>query len=127
MEAAKPGVGLRRAIEEGRGIMNDLPPALFQHWVHTFEQDASGTRSYKPSGAPMPRARGRGGIELRPDGTLVDIRIGRDDRSQRVTGRWHHVGQNRLLFTFDDGSQQQVEIVGLDDNELKMRIENRNP
>jgi hypothetical protein len=102
--------------------MPDLSSALFRRWLHAFEEDAAGIRSYRPTGAPMPRARGREGLELRPDGTFADIRIGRDDRSQQVTGRWHHVGENRLMLTYDDGSpKREVEIISLSDEELKLR------
>ena len=91
--------------------------------MHHFESDAGGIARYRPAGAPMPRARGRDGLELKADGTLVDLRIGPDDRLRRVPGRWRHIGKDRLLLTFDDGSpMKEAEIVGVDEANLQLRL-----
>ena len=51
--------------------MSDLPEELFRRWVHVREEDEGDVRVYRPSGADIPPARGRRGIEFRPDGELL--------------------------------------------------------
>ena len=43
-----------------------LPDALWQHWVHSFEEDGRASRAYRPRSYAFPRARGREGFELQP-------------------------------------------------------------
>ena len=53
------------------------PPELFRRWVHVREEDEpGGVRVYRPADHPIPPARGRDGVEFRPDGTVVAYAIG---------------------------------------------------
>jgi hypothetical protein len=45
------------------------PALLYRHWVHAREEDRTGVRVFRPDDYPLPPARGRDGIEFRPDGT----------------------------------------------------------
>jgi hypothetical protein len=68
--------------------MSGLPDALFRRWTHSFEEDEGDVLVYRPREYPFPRARGRAGIEFRPDRTFVDWRIGRGDAGHPVEARW---------------------------------------
>jgi hypothetical protein len=77
----------------------DLPPELFRRWMHSHEEDEGDLRVYRPASYKFPPARGRRGLEFKPDGELVlygpgRVRVG--DRGLeivsvepgRLTARW---------------------------------------
>src|SRR4029453_16327916 len=66
--------------------------ALFKHWVHSFEEDTPSARVYRPKGYAFPRARGRAGVEIKPDGDYVPYDIGRGDGSVGVKGTGKQIG-----------------------------------
>ncbi len=101
--------------------MTELPPeALFRHWGHSFEEDNESSTAYRPQDFPFPRARGRQGLEFRPDGTVVDWQIGPGDKTRPVEGRWilERPGQLRLLFPNRD---RTVELVTVEGDRLRLR------
>jgi len=50
-----------------------------QRWWHSFEEDHDDVAVYRPDGFEFPPARGRRGIEVEPDGSVVELGLGRDD------------------------------------------------
>jgi hypothetical protein len=63
-------------------------------WTHSFEEDHDGISVYRPDDFAFPPARGRRGVEFRPDGTLVEWAIGRGDAPEaRPGGRWDAAGR----------------------------------
>ncbi|MGW1344154.1 hypothetical protein ACWCOV_24135 [Kribbella sp. NPDC002412] len=63
-------------------------------WTHSFEEDHDGITVYRPDDFAFPPARGRRGVEFRPDGTLVEWVIGRGDAPEaRPDGRWDASGR----------------------------------
>jgi hypothetical protein len=98
------------------------PEALFRRWQHSFEEDDDMAAVYRPADFPFPRARGREGIEFRPDGTVVDWQIGPGDRSQPVEGRWILEQSGRIRLTFGAGiSDRTIELLAVDDDVLRLR------
>jgi hypothetical protein len=69
----------------------DLPPELFRRWVHVREEDDGDVRVYRPAGSDIPPARGRRGIEFRPDGELLVYGPGRADKPEASPGSWDDV------------------------------------
>ncbi|WP_168176617.1 hypothetical protein [Williamsia sp. 1135] len=55
-----------------------------QTWWHSFEEDHDDVAVYRPDGFGFPPARGRRGLELDPDGTVVELGLGRDDTPSRA-------------------------------------------
>jgi len=103
--------------------MSELPPEAFGHWRHSHEEDTTGLKVYRLVDHPFPRARWRHGLELRADGTYVDHRLGPDDRSRRVTGRWTAEGAGRIHLHPDDAAMapQVLEIASVEHGLLKIR------
>jgi hypothetical protein len=103
--------------------MNDLPDAIYRRWGHSFEEDRDGVTVYRPAGYAFPRARGRAGIEFRPDGEFIDWRIGRGDARQAVLGRWSDAGGGRVRISFEGGDRapQELEIVECGEDILRIR------
>lgn len=56
-----------------------------QTWWHSFEEDHDDVAVYRPDGFGFPPARGRRGLEVDPDGTVVELGLGRDDTPSRTT------------------------------------------
>jgi hypothetical protein len=71
--------------------MGDLPPDLFRRWVHAREEDEGDLRVYRPAGFDLPPARGRRGIEFRPDGELLVYGPGPADKPTASPGQMNDV------------------------------------
>lgn len=83
-------------------------PALFRHWVHSFEEDTAAARVFRPSDFDFPLARGRSGIELRPDGSVVDWAIAAGDGSEARPAHWIADAAGNVVVIAENGSQQAV-------------------
>jgi hypothetical protein len=72
---------------------------LFRRWGHSFEEDHDDVRVYRPAEFDFPRARGRDGIEFRPDGSYIDWVVGPGDAREPQGGRWQLEGDGRIRVT----------------------------
>jgi hypothetical protein len=70
---------------------------LLGRWVHSHEEDQGDEAVYRPASWAFPPSRGRGGFELRQDGTLRRWGPGPVDRPQESTGRWRLDGDQLVL------------------------------
>jgi hypothetical protein len=84
--------------------MGDPPPELFRRWVHAREEDEGDLRVYRPAGSDLPPARGRRGIEFRPDGEMLVYAPGPADKPTASPGR-----------------MEDVEIVSVEPDRLTLR------
>jgi hypothetical protein len=84
--------------------MADLPPELFRRWVHAREEDEGDVRIYRPAGYDLAPARGRRGIEFRPDGEVLVYGPGPADKPTATPGR-----------------MEDVEIVSVEPDRLALR------
>src|SRR4051794_13969885 len=78
-----------------------LPSELFQHWIHSREEDSDGIEVYRPEGFPFPPSFGRDGFEMHRDGRFVQDDIGPADGTVQVEGRWEQVAARRVAVSFD--------------------------
>jgi len=89
------------------------PPApLFRRWVHVREEDTEGVRVFRPADRPLPPARGRAGIEFRPDGTFADLRPGPTDAPVASVGRWSAASTSRLTLTYPPEARSATSPTG---------------
>lgn len=104
-------------------IMNELPDEIFRIWIHSFEEDQNGIIVYRPVGYGFPRARGREGIEFRPDGMFISYEIGPTDASRGINGQWKIEGSGRVRVSFEGNVRPSriLEILQIDVEILKMR------
>ena len=96
--------------------MADLPPELFQHWVHSHEEDSGDVQVYRPADYPFPPARGRRGFELRPDGELLLYGPSPSDKPEATTGTWSPSGAGRVRL-----GDRELEIVSASGDRLTAR------
>ena len=61
----------RHDISTGAGAAGQLPPELFKHWIHSFEESTDEADVYRPEGFAFPLARGRHGLEIRSGGDFI--------------------------------------------------------
>ncbi|WP_229391752.1 hypothetical protein [Methanosarcina sp. DH2] len=103
--------------------MTELPNEIFQEWMHSFEEDTNGITVYRPIEYDFPRARGRGGIEFRPDGVFIDWEIGPSDASRGINGHWEIEGPGRVRVSFEGNVRPPriLEILQIDAGILKVR------
>jgi hypothetical protein len=57
---------------------------LSGRWVHAHEEDEGDVQVYRPAGYDLPPARGRRGIEFRPDGEVVVLGPGPADKPTAI-------------------------------------------
>ena len=102
--------------------MGGLPDALFRRWLHSHEEDEGDVRVYRPAGYDLPPARGRRGLEFRPDGELLVLGPGPADKPQASTGRWEPAGEHHARVTLPTAdAPQDLEIVSVEPDRLALR------
>ncbi len=103
--------------------MTELPKEIFRRWTHSFEEDTDGVIVYRPVEYDFPLARGRRGIEFRPDGVFIDWEIGSTDASHGINGRWKVEGPGNVLVSFEGNFRESriLEILQCDAGILKVR------
>jgi hypothetical protein len=95
---------------------------LFKSWGHSREEDADGLTIYRPSGFAFPLSRGRDWIEFRPDGGVLHLGSGPDDRSRAVAGSWASVGHDILEVRRPaETAPRRMTVVYCDAHVLKVR------
>ena len=97
-----------------------LPEELFRRWLHSREEDEGDVRVYRPAGYDLPPARGRRGLEFRPDGELLEIGPGPADKPEATPGHWESAGDRRARVSLA-GEPKEFEIVDLEPDRLKLR------
>lgn len=102
--------------------MNELPEAAFKSWIHSREEDSFGIRVYRPQGYRFPPSRGRTGFEIRPDGAFVRIDIGPADGTRGIHGRWRTEPGRRVRIQYDDGREETIILVSVDEDLLKVQM-----
>ncbi len=103
--------------------MIELPKEIFRRWGHSFEESTSEITVYRPAEYEFPRARGRAGIEFRPDGTFIDWVIGPDDARRGVNGHWQIETpvRVRVFFEGDVRAPRILEILQCDATVLRVQ------
>jgi len=99
------------------------PPELCQRWLRAHEEDEGDAQVYRPASHELPPSRGRSGLELRRDGSLLETRPGADDRSAATRGRWTLAG-NRLCLFRDAAAQapdRELEVISLEADRLVLK------
>lgn len=85
-----------------------LPEQVFGKWVHSHEEDEGDRIVYRRPSYAFPPARGRDGIELRPDGTATYYAIAATDGTERVDATWEATGSSDVKLTFPSGKHPFV-------------------
>jgi hypothetical protein len=90
---------------------------LIGGWVHAHEEDDENGQVYRPAGAELPPSRGRQGLELRADGTLVESVPGPVDVPESSEGTWSLEG-DELVLSRADGTERRLRVVSAEPERL---------
>lgn len=103
--------------------MNNLPPAIFQHWIHSREEDREDTQVYRPRGYQFPPSRGRDGFEFKPNGEFILSGLGPTDRPQSMTGTWTLQANNQIKIQVSvwGDAGRVMEVISCNDEMLRIR------
>jgi hypothetical protein len=101
--------------------MPDTTDRLSRRWLHSFEEDHEGIQVYRPSGHPFPPARGRAGIEFRPDGTFLDLPVGRGDANEVRPCRWYREPRGPVHVHAGSGEPRIMEVLHLEPDRLEVQ------
>lgn len=95
---------------------------LYQHWVHSHEEDTATEKVFRPATFNFPRSRGRKGFELKADGTLMNVGIGPTDRPTKSANTWQ-IENDTITFhqESDATTRQTMNIVSVDANRLVVK------
>lgn len=92
--------------------------ALFQHWTHSYEEDQSGRKVYRPAGYDFPPSRGREGFEIRKDGIYIRHAIGRADYPEKFEGAWKMKGRDKLIVDLPETPLLEIKILSVEKDRL---------
>ncbi len=103
--------------------MTELPREIFRKWGHSFEESTGEITVYRPAEYEFPRARGRAGIEFKPDGTFIYWGIGPADKRIGINGHWQieSPGRVRVFFEGNVRAPLVIEILQCDAEILRVR------
>jgi len=96
---------------------------LCKRWLHSYEEDTAEQIVFRPASFNFPPARGRDGFELRPDQSMMELRIGPTDRIEEVPGKWRLDHGDRLLFYEQSSSNptRAMQIMSADQDRLVIK------
>ena len=75
---------------------------IFSSWIHSNEEDDKTKEVYRPPSYDFPPSRGREGIAIEENGTIIFGNLDVDDRSQKIIGDFKIKEPNILNIFFKD-------------------------
>ena len=98
-------------------------PNLFQQWKHAHEEDTKELKVYRPSSFDFPLSRGREGLNIHRDGTLVQTLIGASDLPEEVKAKWQLKHKSNLLIRPFEKNRptQEWEIIEVTKDKLTIK------
>jgi hypothetical protein len=96
----------------------DTEKILRRRWVHSHEEDTNKEMVFRPAAFAFPPSRGRRSFELKPDGALVEGRIGPTDRPLETEGNWELQGDRLVLYRGPSEMSRVMRIASVDDDRL---------
>lgn len=96
----------------------DTERILRRRWVHSHEEDTDTEMVFRPAAFEFPPSRGRRSFELKPDGALLEGRIGPTDVPLETEGNWELRGDRLVLHRGPSESSRVLRIASVDDDRL---------
>jgi len=99
------------------------PAAIFQHWIHSREEDTSGLEVFRPEEFAFPPSFGRDGFEMKRNGQFIQDDIGPADGIVHVLGRWKLLNPQAVAVSFPGTAREgyAFEIEAVDNAVLQIR------
>lgn len=102
-------------------IESQFPTGLIRHWVHSFEEDSSDIRVFRPSNFTFPPARGRESFEFLPNGQCIHHPIGPADELVSLPGTWKMIASDRCRMSVKGTTPLDFKIIELSKEKLVVK------
>jgi hypothetical protein len=101
----------------------ELPPLIFKHWIHSYEEDSDQVMVFRPVGHEFPLSRGRDGFEIRRGGRFILHSFGPTDQSISIVGTWRVTGHLQIGVTFpkEKPSSRVLTILSVTEEILRVK------
>lgn len=103
-------------------IKSELPNEIFQHWIHSYEEDSGDIKVFHPENYDFPLSRGRKSFEFKKDRKFLRYDIGPADVPKKIIGEWKSPTKNRIYVLYTHLSQDSFDIIYCDKNVLKIKL-----
>lgn len=112
------------ACQEKSGQNPEIAPSILTGmWIHSFEEDNTRQKVYRPEDYPFPAARGREGFEIRQDGRFIYRVIAPADGYLTYEGEWELRNGRILSVRFEREEIQDFSLSILSATENKLVVE----
>ncbi len=103
-------------------------PAIFQKWLHSYEEDSGNLKVYRPSSFDYPLGWGRAGMKFKENGCFNIYEFSPNDEQVLIHGLWKQITKNRFEITFPLGEKETyiIEIKELKSQLLIINKEKQN-
>jgi len=93
---------------------------LYQHWLHSHEEDTESELVYRPATFDFPPSRGRVGFEFLPSGTCAIFGIAPTNGSQKSDCRWsfENAKNLKIIISFESGETNTLYIKNIEKDKL---------
>jgi len=109
-------------LKEEKRVSKDI----LGHWIHSFEEDSVGSKTYRFSSYKFPASRARGGFEIKANGEFIKYEIASQDGNIKVYGSWQPIDLNKIKVTFPAHNIiDTVKIVAVTPGYLKVQLATR--
>jgi hypothetical protein len=98
--------------------MTVVPEDLVGSWIHAHEEDTESELVFRPAGRELPPSRGRRAIELRDDGTLVQVAPGPVDVPTEAHGSWELSEDGVLTCRPAEGQAWEAQVIRAEPDRL---------
>jgi hypothetical protein len=97
---------------------------IYSAWVHSYEEDITSKKVYRPPSFEFPPSRGRESLDIKTNGEIVFNNIGPDDRPQKISGNFKIKDSNKLYIEFNNKTSPFIiTILSCDKNILVIQRE----
>lgn len=106
----------------GDRVQNVFSSKIYQHWIHSYEEDIDGLQVYRSSEYQFPPSRGREGFEIKENRQFILYTIGPTDRPQAILGHWEKLDETTLKVLLKGRENQAliINIIDVSDQYLKI-------
>lgn len=103
--------------------VKSLSKGIFNHWIHSHEDDTKDIKVFRPSTYNFPRSRGRIGFEFKKNGEFIEYRIAPADGLVKLHGHWRLLEKNKIEIQFKDKKIKPylIMIISVDEDILKIK------
>ncbi len=85
-------------------------PAIYQKWLHSYEEDTNDLKIYRPSSYDFPLGWGRDGMTIKEDGSFILHDFAPNDTMVQKPGSWKLINETKLEVCFSSGNKKTLMI-----------------